>query len=97
MPYYRVFLEGRNFWIEIDESQQRLGFYTTRFVEAPSEDDAEKIGISLIRSDKRLNPRNHRNDPPRIDVSEIEEVDEADVPDLPPGYAFYPEDPEAIH
>jgi hypothetical protein len=95
MPYYRVFLEGGNFWLQMDAAPQRIGFYTTRFVEAASLDESGKAAIGLLRSTQMLKPLNHPDDPPQILVREIEEVDEADVPSVASGFAFFTDEPEA--
>src|SRR4030095_16316522 len=71
MPYYRVFLEGGNFWLQMDAAPQRIGFYTTRFVEAASLDESGKAAIGLLRSTQMLKPLNHPDDPPQILVREI--------------------------
>lgn len=34
MRRYRVFLRGRDFILNVEDERQRLGFHTTRFVEA---------------------------------------------------------------
>jgi hypothetical protein len=95
MPYYRVFLEGENFWLEIESAPQRFGFYTTRFVEASSEDESGKAAVGLVRSMERLKPLNHPDDPPQILVREIEEVEEGDLPDVPSGFVFFPDESKA--
>jgi hypothetical protein len=95
MPYYRVFLEGGNFWLQMDDAPQRMGFYTTRFVQAASVDESGKAAVGLVRSTERLKPLNHPDDPPQILVREIEEVDEADVPGVVSGFAFFPDEGEA--
>jgi hypothetical protein len=95
MPYYRVFLEGGNFWLQMDAAPQRMGFYTTRFVEAASLDESGKAAIGLVRSTQRLKPLNHPDDPPQILVREIKEVDEADVPSVASWFVFFTDEPEA--
>jgi hypothetical protein len=97
MPYYRVLLQGENFWLQIEESQQRMGFFTTRFVKAETAEEAGKVAIDLIRSEGKLKPLNHPDDPPRVVVNETEEVDQASVPSVVRGFAFFPDEPENVH
>ena len=41
MKKFRVFVRGENFLINLDGVNQKLGFYTTRYVEAEDEEAAE--------------------------------------------------------
>lgn len=89
MPHYRVLLNGRNFWLRVEDKQERMGFYTTRFVEAGSPEAAELAAVDLLRVEGELKPLNDRRDPPRILVDEIEEVDPANVPQVVQGFTFF--------
>lgn len=76
MGKYRVMVKRENFWMRVDRKPQRLGFYTTRFVEAASIEEAKQRGIRLVREDPKLAGMglNERSDPPIICVEEIEGV-----------------------
>jgi len=54
MAKYAVILEGRNFPIVTDTGVQILGFYATRKVEAPNEQDAALAAMEQVRSDPQL-------------------------------------------
>ena len=54
MPVYAVMLRGENFIIEFDGKPMRCGFYTTRYVRARSEQDAEMAAVNLVRTDEAL-------------------------------------------
>lgn len=94
MPHYRVYLNGVNFWLQVDGKRQRMGFYTTRFVEAANLDDAELAAVDELRAEGKLKPLNDRGDPARVLVDRIDEVSIADVPAVRPGLAFFPDDSE---
>ncbi len=92
--HYRVFLRGQNFLLNIDGNPTRLGFYTTRFVQANNRDGAELLAVDLVRNDKWLRDSalNERSDPPKIFADEIDVVEESDVPDVQSGFAYFPMD-----
>ena len=48
MATYRVQLCGRHLQLEIDGARQELGFYTTRFVEATSTEEARERALAAI-------------------------------------------------
>jgi hypothetical protein len=93
MPIFRVALEGRNFWLVVNGAIKRLGFNTTRFVQAADESQAESRALDQLRSDPKLhNTHNDRTDPPEVFIEDIEEVDAAEK--VPGGYAFFPDEKE---
>jgi len=53
---------------------KRVGFYTTRFVEASSPQEAEKVAIDAIKHDPHLRGLmlNQQDDPLLVFVDEIE-------------------------
>jgi len=90
MPRWRVLLEGRNFWLRVDGQLQRLGFYTTRFVDAFDEKAAELMAVQLIRDDPKLGEAlNERSDPPMICVEQVTRVAVPDSEYANAGYTFY--------
>jgi hypothetical protein len=54
MKKYKVFLNGKNFWIKADGHPKKMGFYTTRFVEADTPESAENLAVELVRKDAGL-------------------------------------------
>ena len=87
-------INGENFLLVFDGIPRRMGFYTTRFVEAFDTVHAENIAIDLVRNDQNLRSAvlNARDDPPMLYAREIEQTD---APQTATGLAFYPEDESA--
>src|SRR3989338_3851653 len=72
MPLWQVRLNGKNFWLRMNGSPGRFGFYTTRYVEATDAREAELVAVQLIRDDPELRGViNERADPPMIHAEEI--------------------------
>ena len=93
MKKYKTFVRGENFLIDIDGNEKKLGFYTTIFVEAKDEEDAEQRSIRLLRDDPKLQEStlNNKSDSPTMYVEEIEELESFDGLNLPRiGFSFFP-------
>ena len=62
--------------MKVDGAARRLGFYTTRFLEAPDEGAAELQAIESLRRNERLRSGvlNDPSDPPMLFAEEIEEI-----------------------
>jgi hypothetical protein len=88
MNRYRVVLHGTNFLLKREGRKQRLGFRTTRWVEANDVADAATQAFAAIQEDERLWSEllNEREDPPFL---EVEDLDPASRLEGPSGYAFY--------
>jgi hypothetical protein len=54
MPVFAVMLRGENFEIALDENVSRFGFFTTRFVRAKNEKEAEHAAVAMVRKHKGL-------------------------------------------
>jgi hypothetical protein len=54
MPVFAVMLRGENFVIQVDGVPERMGFYTTRFVHARNEEEAETRAVQMVRESKSL-------------------------------------------
>ena len=54
MSYFQVLLKGENFFVEFDGEEELLGFFTTRWVKANDEEDAELKAVDLIKNDQHL-------------------------------------------
>ncbi|MDC7685224.1 hypothetical protein PQU92_18225 [Asticcacaulis sp. BYS171W] len=87
---YRVMLHGMNFRLKRYLLTHRYGFYTTRFVQAASEKEAEQLATGMVRQDsyllKRL--RNEPSDSPMIYLDDME-IWEDDLPAPNIGFTFY--------
>jgi hypothetical protein len=92
MGKYKVLLRGQNFLLEMDGEAQKLGFYTTRFVEGNDRCTAEQKAISSLRDDPELRDivRNESSDAPMLFVEQIDEIDSFAGLHLPgTGFSFY--------
>lgn len=92
MKKYKAFVRGENFLIKIAGKEQKLGFYTTVFVEAQDEKDAEQSSIRLLRNDPKLQEitLNDRSDTPVMHVEGVQELESFDGLKLPRvGFAFF--------
>src|SRR3982751_33226 len=89
---YRLLINGTNFPSDKDGSEQKCGFYFTRYIEAENEELAETTVIQALNIDTRLVNlvRNKSNDSPLLSTDEIEKVEEIDSPDES-GLAWYTE------
>ena len=94
MNRYKVFLHGRNFLIKVDGKIQKHGFYTTSYVEAPNQQEAEHFVIDQLRKDFNFAGAvmNEQSDPPMIYVEGIEELETFEGCSVEgTGFTFYPE------
>lgn len=91
MPVYRVVLNGQNFPGIILGEAGRIGFYTTRFVDADDPNVAETVALELVRSDRSLDvSAAHRTLDARVLIEELDEVP-AETERIPnAGFTFYP-------
>ena len=79
MKKYKVFVRGQNFLINLDGVNQKMGFYTTRFIEAESEEAAEYAVMDMLRCDPKLvkGVLNERSDPPLVFALRKSEIQRA--------------------
>ena len=97
MKKFSVLIHGRNFLIRLDKKIERLGFYTTRYVEAEDSALAEFKAVELIQNDKELNQNviNTSENPPMLYAEEISEIESfGDINPPGGGYSFYRYDQE---
>jgi hypothetical protein len=97
MKKFRVLLEGRNLLINSQEGLKKMGFYTTRFIEAGSPKQAENLSVELIKNDSKLKKSilNDQADPPMIYVDSLDELTSFGDNAVPgSGYTFYLEEEE---
>ena len=79
MSSYRCLIRGENFVVLEDGQRKFIGFFTTRIVEAENVEEAETIGLGLLKQDEWLESlRVNRlpDDPPAtVNFDEVERVD----------------------
>jgi len=92
---YLVFVLGENFLLDFEQGPRRVGFYTTRYVEARDEEQAEQEAVRLIREDEHLRALmlNGPDDSPMLYAERIEQADSLEDAR---GYTYFPmEDPSS--
>jgi hypothetical protein len=92
MNRYKILLNGRNFLINTKNELKTLGFYTTRIVEAVSEDESAIFALDILKNDKELidMTKNKESNPPMLYVDEISLINDlTDAEDF--GFSFYGE------
>ena len=94
MKRFSVFVNGENFFLEQEGRVKRLGFYTTVYVYAVNDEDAEYKALDIIKSDPSLSDGilNDKSDPPVMFIEKVTET----IASIPPdkertGYVFYEE------
>ena len=92
MNHYQISLNGENFWFEKEGKPSRLGFYTTRYVIAENESEAENKAVQMLRDDPQLkNVLNDKSDPPMIYCESIDVINAFELSTVVnQGYVFYP-------
>lgn len=92
MAWFRCFIRGENFPVQLVGGGGPLGFYVTRFVDASDAESAEVAALQGLRAEPKLAP------PPgyvpsgeaRVFFEEIVELAAERVPEVQPGFVWYP-------
>jgi len=95
MNKYRVLLKGRNFLLDFGNGLAPHGFFTTRFVEADTSDEAELKAVASVRKHEEIKVmlRNLPDTPPMLFAEEIEKIESFDSIENPEqGIIWYKED-----
>ena len=90
MPLYRCSICGENFPGKLLDQDELVGFYTTRYVEADTPEQAELSALELLRNDSslELSPE-HRTQDAKVYFEDIDEVP-ADTEQKPnAGFVFF--------
>jgi hypothetical protein len=89
MAWFRLFACGEDFPVIIDGNVEIVGFYTTRYIEAPTQGEAEAIASELLFEDEDLQPPPGYDEyRPRIVFEEVEQVSEP--LDIDDNFSFFP-------
>jgi hypothetical protein len=72
-PYFQVLLHGEDFIFNFDGERENGGFYTTRWVKAETEKEAELNAVELIKQDQHLHQLSVKggNNSPMIYLDDI--------------------------
>jgi hypothetical protein len=81
VAWFRCFIRGENFPGELIGEDASIGFYTTRFIEAGSVDEAEQLVLEELRAEESLKLRIDINKPTdtKIYFESIHEISFQDV------------------
>lgn len=89
MAWFRLFACGEDFPVVIDGEVVIAGFYTTRYVEAETQGEAEAIASELLFEDEDLQPPPGYDEyQPRLVFEEVEQV--AEPIDIDDNFSFFP-------
>jgi hypothetical protein len=94
---YCVVIEGSNLLMEM-RGIERLGYFTTRYVEGIDEEEASQRALDLVSNELYSTGAllNKRGDPPRMVVSNIDQINSFRGKAAPGrGFTFFPEEAEA--
>lgn len=90
MPIFRCEILGENFPGLILGEPDPIGFYTTRFIDAPSAAEAEQTALAMLRDAPQLQvPQEARSDNARVFFEQIEEQTKGEVPGVNTGFVFF--------
>ncbi len=91
MPWFKCFIAGENLPGRLIGKRKPVGFYTTRFVQAPSPETVESLALDGLRKEKKLRLPAGVNRPKEsmIYFEEIVKVDASEVKNPPPGIVWY--------
>jgi len=86
---YQVLVNGSNYLIEMDKGTNKYGFFQTLYVEQNDIEAAKDKALKIIQNDRTFNQtiKNKENDPPRLNIEEIEEIEALQENTL--GRSFY--------
>lgn len=70
MKGFKVLIEGRNLFFRNSTGTTKMGFHATRYVQAPSQYEAENAAVQMVLTDKKLRDSicNPPDDAPKIFV-----------------------------
>ena len=98
MNRYRVDIEGENAWIDLDDELNAVGFYVTRFVEAPDAVGAQRKALELVGDDLKSKVVSGTELGVRLTITACVLLDPSEqVPAVPPGFLWYPADDNIQH
>ena len=89
MNKYRLMIEGKNFVLK--GKAEKLGFYTTRYVEGANEEEATNRALDLIRTEIKGNVEKDTDANPEMFVKEIVELESFEDANVPgSGFSWFP-------
>lgn len=93
MKTYKVLLEGRNCWANLDGTCRRLGFVTIRTAKGSDANQAAAVAERKLKDELRSILLNKPEDVPELTIGEISEIDEEAASRIPgAGCTWYPDE-----
>ena len=95
MPKFRCVVKGENFpGSLIGEHGRRVGFYTTRWVEAPDANEAEMRVLAMLRDDETFarTAASERSPDATVFFESIDEMEEDAPVGVNRGFSFFTDD-----
>lgn len=91
MSWYKCFIAGENFPGALIGESNPIGFYTTRFIEAKSPEEAETKVLANLKNEQKLSlpPGVPRPSNATVYFENIEEVESAEVTETNMGFSFF--------
>ncbi len=90
MPLLRCSIRGENFPGRLLAQDEKIGFYTTRFVKAGDPEQAGLAALELLRRDATLEvPAEHRSEEAMVYDEDIEEIPDDSMKTAGSGFAFF--------
>jgi len=91
MPWYKCFVHGKDFPGELISQKSAAGFYTTRFAQAGSPEEAELKVLAELKRDPRLKLPEGLSAPEksRLFFEDIVEIRADEVPLAEEPFAWY--------
>jgi len=98
MKAWKVFLNGQNYLFDWEGKKRKVGFYTTRFVEAETAEIAKTVAVMAIQELPRLRGAlNDPSDPPRVAAERVEAADPSQaIERQTPGLVLYAENDQPV-
>jgi hypothetical protein len=93
MKFYKILIEGRNCWSNLDGTCRRLGFVTIRAAPGADADQAAAAIQRKLADELGLILLNEKDDAPEITTGECEEIEEETAREIPgAGCTWYPDE-----
>ena len=94
MPWFKCSIAGENFPGALIGETNLIGFFTTRFVEANSSDEAESLALGMLKTDSSLALPALAEKPigARVYFESIDQVP-SDMVGANTGFTFFPMEP----
>lgn len=92
MKWFRCLIHGKNFPGKLIGRDHPIGFYTTRYVKAESQESAELLALEELRKDSQLKIADAQKENSKSAMVFFEELEEVKRPNQSSGFIWYVED-----